>query len=76
MSKELINETFEKAEGVFQLMPVFVPRLFGEAGRRLRLHPDDYYAMGMNRGSLKERWFSSVINCNNGPLAEEDEGLS
>ena len=76
MTTPLIKETFEKAEGVFQLMPVFVPRLFGEAGRRLRLHPDDYYALGMNRGSLKERWFSSVINCNNGPLAAEDEGLS
>ena len=31
-------------------MPVFVPRRFGTAGRRLRLHPDDYFALGTARG--------------------------
>ncbi len=76
MTSKMIQETFEKGQGVFRLMPVFVPRLFGQAGRRLRLHPDDYYALGMKRGSIKERWFSSVITANNGPLAAEDEGLS
>jgi hypothetical protein len=32
--------------------------------------------MGTLRGSIKERWFSSVIQCMNGPLAAPDEGLS
>lgn len=76
MNKALIHETFEQGQGVFRLMPIFVPRLFGQAGRRLRLHPDDYYALGMKRGSMKERWFSSVIAANNGPLAPKDEGMS
>jgi len=76
MSTKLIQETFDKGQGIFRLIPVFVPRLFGQAGRRLRLHPDDYYALGMNRGSMKERWFSSVIVANNGPLAPKDEGMS
>jgi len=71
-----IRETFEKGKGIFRLMPVFVPRRFGKAGRRLRLHPDDYYALGTVRGSIKERWFASVITCMNGPLAPADEGLS
>jgi len=71
-----IRETFEKGKGIFRLMPVFVPRRFGKAGRRLRLHPDDYYALGTIRGSIKERWFASVITCMNGPLAPADEGLS
>jgi len=71
-----IRETFEKGRGIFQLIPVFVPRRFGKAGRRLRLHPDDYYALGTVRGSIKERWFSSVIAAMNGPLAPEDEGMS
>lgn len=31
MTTPLIKETFEKAEGIFQLMPGFVPRLCGEA---------------------------------------------
>jgi hypothetical protein len=30
----------------------------------------------MQRGSIKERWFSSVISANNGPLAPKDEGMS
>ncbi len=71
-----MRETFEKGGQIFRLMPVFVPRRFGQAGRRLRLHPDDYYALGTQRGSIKERWFSSVITCINGPLAPPDEGLS
>lgn len=71
-----IAETFEKGRGVFRLMPVFVPRRFAVAGRRLKLHPDDYYALGTQRGSIKERWFASVVACMNGPLAPKDEGLS
>ena len=76
MSQALISETFERGQGIFQLVPTFVPRRFSVAGRRLRLHPDDYYALGTERGAIKERWFSSVIPCMNGPLAPEDEGLS
>ena len=75
-SAQFIHNTFEKGAGIFRLIPTFVPRRFSDAGRRLRLHPDDYYALGMQRGSIKERWFSSVIVAMNGPLAPADEGLS
>jgi len=71
-----IRETFEKGEGIFRLAPNFVPRRFARAGGRLRLHPDDYYPLGTERGSIKERWFSSVIPAMNGPLAPQDEGMS
>jgi len=71
-----IHECFEKNEGVLRLTPVFVPRRFSKAGHRLRLHPDDYYALGTKRGSIKERWFSSVIPAMNGELAPADEGMS
>lgn len=71
-----IKETFTKGQGIFRLIPVFIPRRFSQAGQRLRLHPDDYYALGTQRGSIKERWFSSVIPAMNGPLAPPDEGLS
>ena len=70
------REHLEKNGGVLRFDPVFIPRQFGDAGRRLRIHPDDYYAYGVKRGSIKERWFSSVIAANNGPLAEPDEGMS
>lgn len=71
-----IKQTFEQGGGIFCLMPVFVPRRFSRAGFRLRLHPDDYYVLGTKRGSIKERWFSSVIPAMNGPLAPADEGMS
>ena len=71
-----IKQTFEQGGGIFCLMPVFVPRRFSRAGFRLRLHPDDYYALGTKRGSIKERWFSSVIPAMNGPLAPAVEGMS
>ena len=73
---DLIRQVFTDNEGIFRLNPVFVPRRFGKAGRRLKLHPDDYYALGIERGSIKERWFSSTIVAQNGPLAADDEGLS
>ena len=72
----IIQETFERGEGILRLMPIFVPRRFSKAGRRLKLHPDDYYALGTARGSIKERWFASVTLCQNGELAAPDEGLS
>lgn len=72
----VIRQRFEQGQGVLRLAPNFVPRRFSEAGRRLRLHPDDYYALGTARGSIKERWFSSVIAAMNGPLAPPDEGMS
>src|SRR2546430_2700812 len=45
-------------------------------GRRLRLHPDDLYALGGHRGGINERWFSSTTNADNGPNTPADEGLS
>lgn len=74
--ENLIRETFEKGKGIFRLFPAFVPRRFGKAGHRLKLHPDDYFAFGMERGSITERWFASTIAAQNGPLAKKDEGLS
>lgn len=72
----IISQTFEKGDGILRLIPNFVPRRFGQPGRRLRLHPDDYFALGTQRGAIKERWFSSVIAAMNGPLAAKDEGMS
>ena len=37
-------------------------------GRRIRLHPDDYYPFGPDRGGVDERWLASAIRADNGPL--------
>lgn len=57
-----IREVFEDGEGILQLTPTWVPRPFNRPGKRLRLHPDDYFAMGMERGAIVERWFSSITH--------------
>jgi hypothetical protein len=75
-NKELIEKTLQKGDGIFRLNPTFIPRPFGKAGHRLRLHPDDYYAYGLERGSIKERWMTSTNVAQNGPLAGPEEGLS
>lgn len=76
MNDNLARNTLEHGGGILRLIPIFVPRRFSTPGRRLRLHPDDDYALGTARGAIKERWFASVIPCMNGPLAPADEGLS
>jgi hypothetical protein len=64
------------ADGLLRLEPSWVPRTFMHPGRRLRLHPDDLYALGADRGGINERWFSSTTNADNGPGTPADEGLS
>ncbi len=76
MEKSIIGQAFEQGEGVFRLVPAWVPRKFCIPGRRIKLHPDDYYALGSERGGLDERWFSSTTPADNGPKTGKDEGLS
>ena len=58
--KTLAERALEKGQGVLRLTPTWVPRVFCVPGRRIKLHPDDYYALGGNRGGIDERWFSST----------------
>ena len=74
--EKLLNDALEEGEGVFRLFPNWVPREFCIPGRRLKLHPNDYYSFGTHRGGIDERWFSSTTKADNGPLTLEDEGLS
>jgi len=72
----LIHRALEQGKGVLRLCPNWVPRSFCIPGRRIKLHPDDYYALGGERGGIDERWFSSTTPADNGPLTGEIEGLS
>jgi len=53
-----------------------VPRFFCVPGRRIKLHPADYYSFGGDRGGIDERWFSSPTPADNGPRTSPNEGLS
>ena len=75
-SKAVAEKALEQGKGVLRLAPTWVPRSFCVPGRRIKLHPDDYYALGGERGGLDERWFSSTTPADNGPLTSPNEGLS
>ena len=77
MSKQSIAaKAMEQGKGILRLAPNWVPRSFCVPGRRIKLHPDDYYALGGERGGIDERWFSSTTPADNGPLTSPNEGLS
>ncbi|MFM7816191.1 MAG: hypothetical protein ACKPGI_04395, partial [Verrucomicrobiota bacterium] len=61
--------------GLLRLAPAWVPRSFLQPGLRLKLHPDDIYAYGANRGGIDERWFASTTEAANEGRVP-DEGLS
>ncbi|NVM27242.1 MAG: hypothetical protein HWN65_00260 [Candidatus Helarchaeota archaeon] len=74
--RESAEKALEQGKGILRLAPNWVPRVFCTPGRRIKLHPDDYYALGGNRGGLDERWFVSTVPADNGPLTAPNEGLS
>ena len=75
-TKKTVELALEQGNGVVRLVPNWVPRSFCVPGRRIKLHPDDYYALGGERGGIDERWFSSATPADNGPKTAPQEGLS
>ncbi|MEO5890888.1 MAG: hypothetical protein ABIQ31_11580 [Ferruginibacter sp.] len=72
----IAKKALEQGQGILRLAPTWVPRSFCVPGRRIKLHPDDYYVLGGQRGGIDERWLSSTTPAKNGPLTGENEGLS
>ncbi len=70
-----VQTALDAGEGILRLAPNWVPRSFLMPGRRLKLHPNDYYALGTHRGGIDERWFASTTRAMNDG-APDDEGLS
>jgi len=71
----LTRQALEAGEGILRLAPAWVPRVYLQPGRRLKLDQRDLYAYGAHRGGIDERWFASTtpaMNDNRTP----DEGLS
>jgi len=73
--KSLVEAGLEESGGLLRLAPNWVPRSFLQPGKRIKLHPDDLYAYGLNRGGIDERWFASTTPAEN-VGREEFEGLS
>ena len=61
----ILERAMEAGEGLLRLTPTWVPRSFLHPGRRLKLHTDDLYAYGAERGGIDERWFGSTTEAAN-----------
>ena len=73
--RSLVEAALADSGGLLRLAPCWVPRSFLQPGKRLKLHPDDLYAFGLNRGGIDERWFASTTPAANDNRTP-DEGLS
>src|SRR5207302_11480904 len=69
-----IKQALEAGAGILRLAPTWVPRSFLMPGRRIKLAPQDLYALGAQRGGIDERWFSSTTSAANEGAAP-DEGI-
>ena len=71
----IVNRALDAGEGILRLTPNWVPRSFLHPGKRIKLAPTDWYALGAHRGGIDERWFASTTEAANDNRAA-DEGLS
>ncbi len=72
---QLVRQVLEASAGILRLAPTWVPRSFLMPGKRIKLAPQDLYALGADRGGIDERWFASTTPAANAG-APPDEGLS
>ncbi len=61
----VLERALNAGGGLLRLTPTWVPRSFLHPGKRIKLHPDDWYAYGAHRGGIDERWFSSTTEAAN-----------
>ena len=64
-TQSLVEAELSRTGGLLRLAPTWVPRSFLQPGLRIKLHPDDTYAYGANRGGIDERWFASTTEAAN-----------
>ena len=60
-----LDSAMDAGGGLLRLTPTWVPRSFLHPGRRIKLHPSDYYRFGADRGGIDERWFGSTTEAAN-----------
>lgn len=61
----ILDSALDAGGGLLRLTPTWVPRSFLHPGKRIKLHPHDWYAFGAHRGGIDERWFGSTTEAAN-----------
>jgi len=72
---KILDRAMDAGNGLLRLTPNWVPRSFLHPGKRIKLAPTDWYALGVHRGGIDERWFGSTTEAAN-DNRNDDEGLS
>lgn len=72
---QILQRALDAGDGILRLTPTWVPRSFLHPGKRIKLAPTDWYALGVHRGGIDERWFASTTEAMN-DNRNDDEGLS
>lgn len=72
---KVLDSALDAGRGLLRLTPTWVPRSFLHPGKRIKLAPEDWYALGTDRGGIDERWFASTTEAMNENRLP-DEGLS
>jgi hypothetical protein len=73
----ILERALDAGDGLLRLTPTWVPRSFLHPGKRIKLHPEDWYAYGAHRGGIDERWFSSTTDAaNDGRVWHEGQSFS
>lgn len=62
---QVLERAMDATGGLLRLTPTWVPRSFLHPGKRIKLHPSDYYRFGLSRGGIDERWFGSTTDAAN-----------
>jgi hypothetical protein len=55
----IAQELLSEGNGILRLAPTWVPRAFCRPGKRIKLHPEDYYVRGLEKGGIDERFSGS-----------------
>ena len=69
---QLAADALSTGNGILRLAPTWVPRSFPQPGRRLKLHPNDYYAMGMHRGNIEEMTLQTPVMIRFGDMTDDE----
>jgi len=73
--EKAVTNALDAGAGLLRLTPTWVPRSFLHPGKRIKLDPRDWYALGTHRGGIDERWYGSTTEAMN-ENRQPDEGLS
>lgn len=73
--RKILKNEIDKNKGILRLAPTWVTQKYIKPGKRLKLHPKDYYPFGIERGAVTQRWLSSTVSITDGDK-ETKEGYS